>query len=44
VITISKILCPTDFSDLSKNALAQAVALARWYERRSPSCTSRPWP
>jgi len=32
VITISTILCPTDFSDLSKNALAQAVALARWYE------------
>ena len=32
MITISKILCPTDFSDLSKNALAQAVALARWYE------------
>jgi len=32
VITISRILCPTDFSDLSKNALAQAVALARWYE------------
>ena len=32
MITISTILCPTDFSDLSKNALAQAVALARWYE------------
>ncbi|HZM49529.1 MAG TPA: universal stress protein [Vicinamibacteria bacterium] len=32
MITISRILCPTDFSDLSKNALAQAVALARWYE------------
>jgi nucleotide-binding universal stress UspA family protein len=32
VITISRILCPTDFSELSKNALAQAVALARWYE------------
>jgi nucleotide-binding universal stress UspA family protein len=32
VITIRRILCPTDFSDLSKNALAQAAALARWYE------------
>jgi nucleotide-binding universal stress UspA family protein len=32
VITISRILCPTDFSDLSRNALAQAAALARWYE------------
>jgi nucleotide-binding universal stress UspA family protein len=32
VITISRILCPTDFSELSKSALAHAVALARWYE------------
>jgi nucleotide-binding universal stress UspA family protein len=32
VITISRILCPTDFSDLSKAALSHAVALARWYE------------
>jgi nucleotide-binding universal stress UspA family protein len=32
VITIRRILCPTDFSDLSKNALAQAAALAQWYE------------
>jgi nucleotide-binding universal stress UspA family protein len=32
VITIRRILCPTDFSELSKNALAQAAALARWYE------------
>jgi nucleotide-binding universal stress UspA family protein len=32
VITIRRILCPTDFSDLSKSALAQAAALARWYE------------
>jgi nucleotide-binding universal stress UspA family protein len=31
VITIRRILCPTDFSDLSKSALAQAAALARWY-------------
>jgi nucleotide-binding universal stress UspA family protein len=32
VITIRRILCPTDFSELSKAALAQAGALARWYE------------
>lgn len=32
MITISRILCPTDFSELSTNALAQAAALARWYE------------
>jgi nucleotide-binding universal stress UspA family protein len=32
VITIRRILCPTDFSELSKAALAQAAALARWYE------------
>jgi nucleotide-binding universal stress UspA family protein len=32
VITISRILCPTDFSELSRSALQHAVALARWYE------------
>jgi universal stress protein E len=32
VITISRILCPTDLSDLSRSALRHAVALARWYE------------
>src|ERR1700694_5673704 len=32
MITISRILCPTDFSDLSRSALAQAVALARWQD------------
>ncbi|HET6897977.1 MAG TPA: universal stress protein [Vicinamibacteria bacterium] len=32
MITISRILCPTDFSELSKHALAEAAALARWYE------------
>lgn len=32
MITISRILCPTDFSDLSRTALDHAVALARWYE------------
>jgi nucleotide-binding universal stress UspA family protein len=32
MITISRILCPTDFSDLSRSALAEAVALARWQD------------
>jgi nucleotide-binding universal stress UspA family protein len=32
VIRIRRILCPTDFSELSKNALAQAAALADWHE------------
>jgi len=32
VITIHRILCPTDFSEISRQALAHAVALARWYE------------
>jgi len=32
VITINRILCPTDFSELSRSALRHAVALARWYE------------
>ena len=29
---ISRILCPTDFSDFSEHALARAVRLARWFE------------
>jgi nucleotide-binding universal stress UspA family protein len=32
VIAISRILCPTDFSELSRSALRHAMALARWYE------------
>jgi nucleotide-binding universal stress UspA family protein len=32
VITISRILCPTDFSELSRAALQHAVALARSHE------------
>jgi len=32
MIAISRVLCPTDFSDLSRTALDHAVALARWYE------------
>lgn len=31
MIQISKILCPVDFSDLSRDALEHAVALANWY-------------
>lgn len=32
MIEIQRILCPTDFSDFSRNALEYALALARWYE------------
>jgi nucleotide-binding universal stress UspA family protein len=32
MITMKRILCPTDFSPLSRRALGQAVALARWYD------------
>lgn len=32
MIQIRRILCPTDFSDFSRRALAHAVALGRWYE------------
>src|SRR6476659_10100962 len=31
MIQISKILCPVDFSELSRDALEHAVALANWY-------------
>jgi nucleotide-binding universal stress UspA family protein len=34
VITIRRILCPTDFSDASRRALDYAVALAKWYDAR----------
>lgn len=33
-ITLERILCPVDFSDFSRRALAHALALARWYEAR----------
>jgi nucleotide-binding universal stress UspA family protein len=32
MIEIRRILCPVDFSDFSRRALAHAVAIARWYE------------
>lgn len=32
MIEIRKILCPIDFSDISRHAYAYAVAIARWYE------------
>ena len=34
MIQVRSILCPTDFSDFSRRALAHAVPLARWYEAR----------
>lgn len=34
MITIKRILCPTDFSPFSARALSHAVALARWYRAR----------
>jgi nucleotide-binding universal stress UspA family protein len=33
-ISIQRILCPIDFSDISQHALAHAAAIARWYEAR----------
>ena len=33
-ISIERILCPIDFSDMSQHALAHAAAIARWYEAR----------
>ena len=32
MITMTRILCPTDFSELARPALSHAVAMARWYE------------
>ena len=34
MILLRNILCPTDFSDFSRRALAHATALARWYDAR----------
>jgi nucleotide-binding universal stress UspA family protein len=34
MITITRILCPVDFSQHSVHALAHAVAMAKWYEAR----------
>ena len=34
MIKISRILCPIDFSELSRRALRHAVATARWYDSR----------
>ena len=32
MIRIKRILCPVDFSEISRRALDHAVAIARWYE------------
>ena len=32
MIDIHEILCPTDFSDISRHALEHAIVLARWYD------------
>ena len=32
MIEIKRVLCPVDFSDFSRHALAQAVVIARWYD------------
>jgi nucleotide-binding universal stress UspA family protein len=34
MISIARILCPVDFSDISHHALAHAAAIAHWYEAR----------
>ena len=33
-ISVERILCPIDFSDVSHHALAHAAAIAKWYEAR----------
>jgi nucleotide-binding universal stress UspA family protein len=32
MVDIRRILCPTDFSDTARHALAHAIAFARWYK------------
>jgi nucleotide-binding universal stress UspA family protein len=32
--SIERILCPIDFSDTARHALAHAGAIARWYDAR----------
>lgn len=32
MVEIRRILCPTDFSDISRHALEHAVVIGRWYE------------
>ena len=34
MIRIAHVLCPVDFSDISRHALDHAAAIARWYEAR----------
>ena len=34
MIRITRILCPVDFSEISRHALDHAAAIARWYEAR----------
>ena len=34
MISIARVLCPIDFSDISRHALAHAAAIARWYDAR----------
>ena len=34
MLTIKHILCPIDFSEASRHALAHAIAIAKWYEAR----------
>ena len=34
MVEIQRVLCPIDFSDVSRRALAHAVTLARWYKAK----------
>ena len=34
MVVIDRILCPVDFSDISRHALRHAAAVARWYDAR----------
>lgn len=34
MVSIDRVLCAVDFSDISRHALQQAIAIARWYDAR----------
>jgi nucleotide-binding universal stress UspA family protein len=38
VVSITRILCPVDLSEFSRDALRQALALAEWYEAQVTVC------
>lgn len=44
MVDIKSVLCPIEFSDLSRHALAHAVVLARWYDARLTVFHAYPFP